>query len=191
MKTQCFEKHSDLKFRKFGKRGKRRNGFEMRWLGKNYTSNELWGLIVIVVVILVVFVVIMVQMQRWYYRDENAFKLTKVTPPQWLLPILIGAILGLVAYGGYTIFSQEESEMRGICIALWIASVVTLLAVSTAFFVRDLPVEASYLMLLFISLHAAITYKFYRNRMDAVYAYIPSAAIAIYLCFVLMTYIKK
>jgi hypothetical protein len=162
----------------------------MKWFGQNYSRNELWGLIIVIVVALVVFVVIMVQMQRWYYRDNNAFNLTNITPVQWMLPIITGLLVGLLAYGGYTIFSQSESEMRGVCIALWIASVLSLLAASTAFFERDLPVEASYLMLLFIAFHVGVTYKFYSYKMNAVYAYIPAAAIAVYLCLVMMTYIK-
>lgn len=161
----------------------------MRWFGRNYSNHELWGLIVVIVVAIVVFVVIMVQIQKWYYRDNHAYNLTYITPTPWMVPIVVGILVGLLAYGGYVIFAHQESETRGICIALWIASILSLLAASTAFFERDLKVEGSYLMFLFIIFHIAITYKFYDQKSTAVYSYVPAAAIAVYLCLTMLSYI--
>lgn len=175
---------------KKNKNGLDLKSLEMKWFGRNYSTHETWGLIIVIIVAIVVFTVIMVQMQKWYYRNGHAYNLTYVTPMPWLTPVIVGILIGLIAYGGYTIFSQSESEMRGICIALWISSLLALLAASTAFFERDLPVEGSYLMMLFIAFHVGITYKFFGKKMDAIYAYIPAAVIAIYLALVMMSYIQ-
>lgn len=157
--------------------------------GKNYSRGELIALVVVVVVALIVFTAILMQAQNWY-RDGGSAETTKVTLPPWLMVILFGVLVGILTYGGYTILSHPMSEKRGVCIALWVGSLVALLAASTAFFERRLYTEAAYLFMIFIALHASIAYKFRFVSLPAFWSYLVAAAGAVYVLLDILTYIK-
>lgn len=154
----------------------------------NYSSSELVALVVVVIVALVVFIMILMQAQNWY-RDDGDKKTTKVTLPPWLMVIMFGILVGILTYGGYTILSHPVSEHRGEMIALWVGSLIALLATSTAFFERKLYVEAAYLFMIFISLHASTTYKFRFMSLSAFWSYLIAAAGSVYILLDIISYI--
>lgn len=153
--------------------------------GKNYSRHELIALVVAVVVAMIVFMAILIQAQNWDRRGET----TSATLPPWLMIILFGILVGILGYGGYTILAHQVSEQRGEVIALWVGSLVALLAASTAFFERNLPVEAAYLFMVFIALHASVAYKFRFVSLPAFFSYLVAAGISIYILLALLTYI--
>lgn len=153
-----------------------------------YSRHQLTALVVAIVVVLVVYVAILVQAQNWYTRTGST-QITSSTLPPWLMLILFAILIAILGYGGYTILSHSTSEQRGACIALWVGSLVALLAASTTFFERELPVEAAYLFMLFIVLHASITYKFRFVSLPAFWSYVANAVIAVYILLALLTYI--
>jgi cation transport ATPase len=156
------------------------------------TRVEFIALVVAVIVALVVFTMILMQAQNWY-RDGGSTTTTKVTLPPWLMIILFGILVGILTYGGYIIFSgqatQNGDHKRAEMIALWVGSLVALLAASTAFFERKLYTEAAYLFMIFIALHASVAYKFRFTSLPAFWSYLVAAVGAVYILLDIITYI--
>uniref|UniRef100_A0A6C0CIF2 Uncharacterized protein n=1 Tax=viral metagenome TaxID=1070528 RepID=A0A6C0CIF2_9ZZZZ len=153
-----------------------------------YSRSELISLVIVVIISLIVFVAILLQAQNWYYHGGSDHT-TSATLPPWLMSILFGILIGILGYGGFIILTSNSGDKRGEMVALWVGSLVALLAASTAFFERDLPVEAAYVFMVFIALHASLAYKFRFISLPAFFSYLVAAAGAVYVLLAILTYI--
>ena len=156
-------------------------------LGTSYTDKVV--AVTLAVILIVVFVIFVIYIRSgsefWYSLEQPTY-----APPAWLHFTLLAAATFILWYGGTVLMTQSHPDDRAICVSLWVASLIVLFGTFVTFFQRELIVETSYLLMLFLALHVSLTYKLQFINGYAAILYGIGAVVMVYLLIVMTELIR-
>lgn len=161
----------------------------MGFLGLRASQRELVVAVTIFIILIVIFIVMMIHLNNGEDFYNGLIKPTFAAPP-WLFIIMLAITILVLGYGGVVTFNAKADEDQVLCFSLWVASVIVLWAAMLAFFERNLLVETSYLLILFLALHVSLTYKLQFLNKSCAAAYFAIAIWFTYLIVTLTEFIK-